>query len=301
MAIEKCMGIRFKHAGRVYFFKKDNYDLKIGDGVIVETIRGIEYGQVVKTFIEVEENNLRSPLKSIIRVATDDDYQKFMQNKDKEQDAFEKCQAKIKEHGLPMKLLDCEYTFDCQKVIFYFSAENRVDFRELVKDLAQVFKLRIELRQIGVRDETKILGGFGCCGRPFCCSTFLSDFKPVSIKMVKEQGISLNPTKISGACGRLMCCLANEEEVYEALNKNMPTIGDKVRTKDGLQGTVISINALKQIVRLAVELQDGNKEVRDYNPQDLKFKKRAQILSDEVLDKDLKALEELEKTDKSNY
>ena len=217
MAIEKCMGIRFKHAGRVYFFKKDNYDLKIGDGVIVETIRGIEYGQVVKTFIEVEENNLRSPLKSIIRVATDDDYQKFMQNKDKEQDAFEKCQAKIKEHGLPMKLLDCEYTFDCQKVIFYFSAENRVDFRELVKDLAQVFKLRIELRQIGVRDETKILGGFGCCGRPFCCSTFLSDFKPVSIKMVKEQGISLNPTKISGACGRLMCCLANEEEVYEGV------------------------------------------------------------------------------------
>lgn len=301
MATEKCMGIRFKHAGRVYFFKKDNFDLKVGDGVIVETIRGVEYGQVVKPYIEVDESTLRSPLKSIIRIASDEDYQKFIQNKEKETDAFEKCKEKIKEHNLPMKLLDCEYTFDCQKVIFYFSAENRVDFRELVKDLAQVFKLRIELRQIGVRDETKILGGFGCCGRPFCCSSFLSDFKPVSIKMVKEQGISLNPTKISGACGRLMCCLANEEEVYEELNKNMPTIGDKVKTKDGFQGIVLSINALKQIVRIAVELEDGNKEVRDYEPRDLKFKKRTQPTSNEVLDKDLKALEELEKTDKSNY
>lgn len=301
MATEKCMGIRFKHAGRVYFFKKDNFDLKVGDGVIVETIRGVEYGQVVKPYIEVDESTLRSPLKSIIRIASDEDYQKFIQNKEKETDAFEKCKEKIKEHNLPMKLLDCEYTFDCQKVIFYFSAENRVDFRELVKDLAQVFKLRIELRQIGVRDETKILGGFGCCGRPFCCSSFLSDFKPVSIKMVKEQGISLNPTKISGACGRLMCCLANEEEVYEELNKNMPTIGDKVKTKDGFQGIVLSINALKQVVRIAVELEDGNKEVRDYEPRDLKFKKRTQPTSNEVLDKDLKALEELEKTDKSNY
>ena len=300
MAIEKCMGIRFKHAGRVYFFKKDDYDLNVGDGVIVETIRGVEYGQVVKPYIEVDESTLRSPLKSIIRIASDDDYQKFLQNKDKEQDAFEKCLAKIKDHGLPMKLLDCEYTFDCQKVIFYFSAENRVDFRELVKDLAQVFKLRIELRQIGVRDETKILGGFGCCGRPFCCSSFLSDFKPVSIKMVKEQGISLNPSKISGACGRLMCCLANEEDVYEELNKNMPNIGDKVKTKDGFEGTVLSINALKQVVRIAVELEDGNKEVREYVPRDLRFKKRAQV-TDEVVDKELKALEELEKTDKSNY
>ena len=301
MAIEKCMGIRFKHAGRVYFFKKDNHDIKVGDGVIVETIRGVEYGQVVKDSIDVDGSTLRSPLKSIIRIATDDDYQKFLQNKDKEQDAFEKCKQKIKEHNLPMKLLDCEYTFDCQKVIFYFSAESRVDFRELVKDLAQVFKLRIELRQIGVRDETKILGGFGCCGRPFCCSSFLSDFKPVSIKMVKEQGLSLNPTKISGCCGRLMCCLANEEEVYEELNKNMPNIGDKVKTKDGLQGSVLSINALKQIVKIAVDLDDGNKEIRDYEPKDLKFKKREKISNDEVLDKDLRALEELEKTDKSNY
>lgn len=301
MAIEKCMGIRFKHAGRVYFFKKDNFDLNVGDGVIVETIRGVEYGQVVKPYIQVDESTLRSPLKSIIRVASDNDYQKFLQNKDKEQDAFEKCLLKIKEHGLPMKLLDCEYTFDCQKVIFYFSAENRVDFRELVKDLAQVFKLRIELRQIGVRDETKILGGFGCCGRPFCCSSFLSDFKPVSIKMVKEQGISLNPTKISGTCGRLMCCLANEEEVYEELNKNMPNIGDKVKTKDGFEGIVLSINALKQIVRIAVEFDDGNKEIRDYEPKELRFKKRTQVVTDEVVDKELKALEELEKTDKSNY
>lgn len=300
MAVFECMGIRFKHAGRVYFFKKDNFDIKINDGVIVETIRGVEYGQVVKTSIKVEENNLRSPLKSIIRIATDEDYQKFLQNKDKEQDAFIKCKEKIKEHNLPMKLLDCEYTFDLQKVIFYFYSENRIDFRELVKDLAQVFKLRIELRQVGVRDETKILGGFGSCGRPYCCSSFLSDFKPVSIRMVKEQGLSLNPSKISGACGRLMCCLSNEEEVYEILNKNMPTIGDRVKTKEGHSGIVLSINALKQVVRLAIELDDGNKEVREYEPKDLKFKKRAQIVTEDI-DKELKELEELEKTDKSNY
>lgn len=300
MAVFECMGIRFKHAGRVYFFKKDNFDIKINDGVIVETIRGVEYGQVVKTSIKVEENNLRSPLKSIIRIATDEDYQKFLQNKDKEQDAFIKCKEKIKEHNLPMKLLDCEYTFDLQKVIFYFYSENRIDFRELVKDLAQVFKLRIELRQVGVRDETKILGGFGSCGRPYCCSSFLSDFKPVSIRMVKEQGLSLNPSKISGACGRLMCCLSNEEEVYEILNKNMPTIGDRVKTKEGLSGIVLSINALKQVVRLAIELDDGNKEIREYEPKDLKFKKRAQIVTEDI-DKELKELEELEKTDKSNY
>ena len=300
MAVFECMGIRFKHAGRVYFFKKDNFDIKINDGVIVETIRGVEYGQVVKTSIKVEENNLRSPLKSIIRIATDEDYQKFLQNKDKEQDAFIKCKEKIKEHNLPMKLLDCEYTFDLQKVIFYFYSDNRIDFRELVKDLAQVFKLRIELRQVGVRDETKILGGFGSCGRPYCCSSFFSDFKPVSIRMVKEQGLSLNPSKISGACGRLMCCLSNEEEVYEILNKNMPTIGDRVKTKEGLSGIVLSINALKQVVRLAIELDDGNKEIREYEPKDLKFKKRAQIVTEDI-DKELKELEELEKTDKSNY
>lgn len=300
MAIVKCVGVRFRHVGRIYYFKKDNFEFTPGDCVIVETIRGIELGMVVKTCIEVNDEKLKSPLKSIIRIASQDDIKVYQDNKLKEKDAFKKCEERIKAHNLPMKLLDCEFTFDSSKVLFYFSSDNRVDFRDLVKDLAGIFKIRIELRQIGVRDETKILGGFGACGRPLCCATFLSEFKPVSIKMVKEQGISLNPSKISGCCGRLMCCINHEEEAYEYLNKNMPMIGDEVRDKNGNIGTVLSLNTLKQLVRVAINVKDDEKEIVEYSARDLKFKKRTIKVYDEVYDKDIQELEKLEKEDKDS-
>lgn len=295
--MEKCLGIRFRTSGKIYYFKSNDDTIELNDGCIVETMRGVEYGKVVKKDIEVDETTLKTPLKTIIRKATDKDLETHQKNKDKEKDAFIKCKERIKAHGLPMKLLDCEFTFDSTKVLFYFSAENRIDFRELVKDLASIFRIRIELRQVGVRDETKILGGLGSCGRPYCCSTYLFDFKTVSIKNVKEQGVSLNPTKISGACGRLMCCLNNEKETYEKLNESMPQIQDWVTTKEGLKGTVQSINTLRQKVRVLVTLKDDEKEMREYAPSELKFKKR--VVQSETSADELEArkLEELEKRD----
>lgn len=298
MAKVKCVGVRFRHVGKVYYFLQGDFDIKVDDDVIVETIRGVEFGHVVKTDIDIEENDMKTPLKPIKSIATDEDREKHKKNKEKEPDAFEKCKELIAKHGLPMKLLGCEWTFDNAKVLFYFSADNRIDFRDLVKDLASVYHVRIELRQVGVRDETKILGGCGVCGREFCCATFLNDFKPSTIKMVKEQGLSLNPSKISGTCGRLMCCLKNEEKSYEDLNSNLPIIGDEVTTKDGLKGTVYSINALKQLVKIAIEQKNGDKEIKEYEPKDLKFRKRPKVENTQVEDeKEIKDLVELEKKD----
>ena len=231
----KVIGVRFRTAGKIYFFSPAKLNIKKGDKVIVETARGVEFGSVVTDPKEVEDDEITQPLKSVIRVATEEDKRIEERNKEKEKEAFEICLEKIRKHGLEMKLIDAEYTFDNNKVLFYFTADGRIDFRELVKDLAAVFRTRIELRQIGVRDETKIRGGIGICGRPLCCHTYLSEFAPVSIKMAKEQNLSLNPTKISGVCGRLMCCLTNEEETYEYLNSRLPAIGDMVTTVDGLR------------------------------------------------------------------
>ena len=295
--MEKCLGIRFRVSGKIYYFKPNNEEINVGDACIVETIRGIEYGSVVKKDIEVDEKSLKSPLRTIIRKATEKDHETHIKNKEKEGDAFAKCKERIIAHGLPMKLLDCEYTFDSTKVLFYFSAESRIDFRELVKDLASIFRIRIELRQVGVRDETKILGGLGPCGRPYCCSTYLFDFKTVSIKNVKEQGVSLNPAKISGACGRLMCCLNNEKETYEKLNESMPQISDFVSTNDGMKGTVQSINTLRQKVKVLVNLKDGDKEMREYSPSELRFKKRPRPSQETEDERELKKLEELERKD----
>ena len=295
--MEKCLGIRFRVSGRIYYFKKNDEPIDIGDACIVETIRGIEYGKVVKKDIDVDEKSLKSPLRTIIRKATKEDQETHRQNKEKEGEAFVKCKERIKAHELPMKLLDCEFTFDSSKVLFYFSAENRIDFRELVKDLASIFRIRIELRQVGVRDETKILGGLGPCGRPYCCSTYLFDFKSVSIKNVKEQGVSLNPNKISGACGRLMCCLNNEKETYEKLNESMPQISDFVTTKDGLKGTVQSINTLRQKVKVLVNLKNDEKEMREYDPSELRFKKRQVVSQETDEEREARKLEELERKD----
>lgn len=242
--------------------------------MIVETARGIEYGYVVLGNREVEEGKVVPPLKPVIRMATDEDRAVETRNKEKEKEAFKICQEKIRKHKLDMKLIDAEYTFDNNKVLFYFTADGRIDFRELVKDLASVFKTRIELRQVGVRDETKIMGGIGICGRPLCCHSYLSEFIPVSIKMAKEQNLSLNPTKISGVCGRLMCCLKNEEETYEVLNSRLPAIGDYVTTADGLKGEVHSVNVLRQLVKVVVVVDRDEKEIREYKVEELKFKPR---------------------------
>lgn len=295
--MEKCLGIRFRTSGKIYYFKPNDEQIEINDACIVETMRGVEYGKVVKKDTMIDEKTLKSPLRTIIRKATEEDKEKHKKNKEKEADAFNKCKERIKEHGLPMKLLDCEFTFDSTKVLFYFSAENRIDFRELVKDLASIFRIRIELRQVGVRDETKILGGLGSCGMPYCCSTYLFDFKTVSIKNVKEQGVSLNPTKISGACGRLMCCLNNEKETYEKLNESMPQIQDWVTTKEGLKGVVQSINTLRQKVRVLVTLKNDEKEMREYDPSELRFKKRQVASTTSAEEIEARKLEELEKKD----
>ena len=290
------IGVRFRKAGKIYYFSPNEFDIKLGDNVIVETARGVEYGKVVIASKEISEEEIVSPLKEVIRVATKEDDEKELKNKEKEKEAFKICLEKIKKHELEMKLIDCEYTFDNNKVLFYFTADGRIDFRELVKDLASVFRTRIELRQIGVRDETKILGGIGSCGRPLCCNTHLPEFVPVSIKMAKEQNLSLNPTKISGVCGRLMCCLKHEEEVYIEANSKLPEVGDSVTTVDGLKGEVHSISVLKQIVRVIVELENDEKEARDYPVSDLTFKLRKK--NDKVaMDDELKALEMLEKED----
>lgn len=296
----KIVGIRFRNVGKIYYFDPKNYKMKIGDHVIVETARGVEFGRVVLGPKEVGEDEVVHPLKEVLHVATQADEDREKQNRLKEKDAFKICQKKIREHGLEMKLIDAEYTFDNNKVLFYFTADGRIDFRELVKDLASVFKTRIELRQIGVRDETKILGGIGICGRRLCCHTHLSEFVPVSIKMAKEQNLSLNPTKISGVCGRLMCCLKHEEETYEDLNRRLPNIGDYVTTDDGLKGEVSSVNVLRQQVKVIVNVDD-EKEIREYPLDQLRFKKRhGRNKKNDVSEKELKELEKLEKQDEKS-
>ena len=298
----KVIGVRFRTAGKIYFFSPGGLELKAGDKVIVETARGVEFGSVVTGIKEVPDDQISQPLKPVIRIATQDDVRREAKNREKEKDAFKICQEKIRKHGLEMKLIDAEYTFDNNKVLFYFTADGRIDFRELVKDLASVFRTRIELRQIGVRDETKIRGGIGICGRPLCCHTYLTEFAPVSIKMAKEQNLSLNPTKISGVCGRLMCCLTNEEETYEELNSHLPSIGDYVTTPEKLNGEVQSVNVLRQTVKIVVSLDNDEKEVRDYKVDELRFKPRRRknnrVSKEEM--KELRGLEEKNGASKLN-
>ena len=250
----RVIGVRFRDNGKIYYFASEQFEVEVGQNVIVETARGVEYGRVVLGNREIHDEKIIATLKPVIRIATPED--------DKIQDK------------LAMKLIDCEYTFDNNKVLFYFTADGRIDFRELVKDLASVFKTRIELRQIGVRDETKIKGGIGICGRSLCCNTFLSEFAPVSIKMAKEQNLSLNPTKISGVCGRLMCCLKNEQETYEYLNSKLPNVGEKLKTKDGVVGEVQRVDVLRQKVKLIVEDENGDKEIQEYKIDDLLMRKK---------------------------
>ena len=290
----KIIGVRCRNAGKSYYVDPKKLPIKKGDHVIVETARGIEYGSVVADAREVTDDQVVQPLKPVIRIANADDNARAQRNKEKEKEAFRICLEKIRKHKLEMKLIDTEYTFDNNKVLFYFTADGRIDFRELVKDLASVFKTRIELRQIGVRDETKIVGGVGICGRELCCHTFLSEFAPVSIKMAKEQNLSLNPTKISGVCGRLMCCLKNEEDTYEYLNSRLPGIGDRVIADDGLRGEVQSVNVLRQLVKVLVDVQD-EKELREYKVEQLKFKPRRKREKLNLNDKELKELKALEK------
>ena len=290
----RVIGVRFRNVGKIYYFSPKNLEIKSGDHVIVETARGVEYGNVVLPPRDVEDEKVVQPLKEVIRIANAQDDKIEESNRKREKEAYQFCLKKIKEHGLEMKLIDVEYTFDNNKVLFYFTADGRIDFRELVKDLAAIFKTRIELRQIGVRDETKILGGIGICGRALCCHTYLSEFAPVSIKMAKEQNLSLNPTKISGVCGRLMCCLKNEEETYEELNRKLPVVGDRVNTPDGLRGEVQSVNVLRQLVKVIVDVDD-EKEIREYAVEDLKFKPRQKKEKIKLSDEEFKALKELEK------
>ncbi|EYE89748.1 stage 0 sporulation protein [Fervidicella metallireducens AeB] len=281
------VGIRFKKAGKIYYFDPDNLEIKKGDYVIVETARGLEFGEVVIGIRHVSEEEIVAPLKKVLRIATQEDVEKHADNKSREEEAFNICLEKIAQHGLPMKLIDVEYTFDNNKIIFYFVADGRIDFRELVKDLAAIFRTRIELRQIGVRDESKMVGGLGPCGRPMCCSSFIGDFEPVSIKMAKEQNLSLNPTKISGVCGRLMCCLNYEQSTYEDIRKITPSVGSIVKTKEG-QGEVIENNIIKESLKVKilnekdepiikifsiydVELISGNYEHQEINEEEIKL------------------------------
>ena len=287
------VGIRFKKACKIYYFDPAETGVQKGDFAIVETARGVEYGEVVIGPREVEEKQIISPLKPVMRKATEADDMKLAENKIREKEAFNICLRKIKNHELPMRLIDVEFTFDVNKIIFYFTADGRIDFRELVKDLAAVFRTRIELRQIGVRDETKILGGIGICGRELCCKSYLSDFAPVSIKTAKEQNLSLNPTKISGVCGRLMCCLKNEAETYEYLNSRLPNVGDTVTTIDGCKGEVQSINVLRQRVKVLIEVND-EKELREYKVKELKFKPRRRRDNIKLSPEEMKELEALE-------
>ena len=297
----RIIGVRFRNMGKVYYFGPKSLNIETGDHVIVETARGVEYGYVVLGPREVEDSRIVQPLKEVIRIATPKDDAREESNRRKEKEAFQICQKKIAAHNLEMKLIDAEYTFDNNKVLFYFTADGRVDFRELVKDLASVFKTRIELRQIGVRDETKILGGIGICGRPLCCHTYLSEFAPVSIKMAKEQNLSLNPSKISGTCGRLMCCLKNEQETYEYLNKKLPGNGDLVSTPEGILGEVQSVNVLRQLVKVVVNVED-EKEIRGYPASELKIRQKHKKGRDkekekekELTSEERKELEKLEK------
>lgn len=301
----RVTGVRFRTAGKIYYFDPRNFNPKKGDHVVVETARGMEYGTVVMNIREVEEDKVVSPLKPILRMATKKDEETVARNREKEKEAFRICQEKIRKHKLDMKLVDAEYTFDNNKVLFYFTADGRVDFRELVKDLASVFRMRIELRQIGVRDETKIIGGVGICGRALCCHSYMPEFIPVSIRMAKEQNLSLNPAKISGTCGRLMCCLKNEQETYEYLNSKLPSVGDSVVTTDGLKGEVQSVNVLRQQVKVIVSVGKDEKEVKDYPVDQLKFRPRKKKARGADKDKnrepeaDMKELEALEDSEKS--
>lgn len=269
----RVVGVRFRNAGKIYYFDPVRFRIEAGDHVIVETARGVEMGTVMLAPRDVKDDEVVQPLKPIIRMATEADEKTVEKNRQKEKEAFEICLEKIEKHGLDMKLVEAEYTFDNNKLLFYFTADGRIDFRELVKDLAAVFRTRIELRQIGVRDETKILGGMGICGRGLCCHTYLPEFAPVSIKMAKEQNLSLNPSKISGVCGRLMCCLKNEQETYEYLNSRLPGVGDTVTTPENLRGVVQSVNVLRQLVKVIVEVND-EKEAREYKVKELKFRPR---------------------------
>ena len=266
------IGVKFKSGGKTYYFDPADFDIKEGDNVIVETSRGIEYGNVVIGKKQVSENTITKPLKSVIRMATEEDDKRNSENRVKEKEAFDICLDKIKQHGLDMKLVEVEYTFDGNKVLFYFTSEGRVDFRELVKDLATVFRTRIELRQIGVRDESKTIGSIGACGRSLCCSQFLDEFMPVSIKMAKEQGLSLNPTKISGACGRLMCCLKYEQDMYEELLKESPKQGMLVETPVG-EGVVESVSLLKGLVKVKLD-SEAEKTLREFKTEEVKTVKR---------------------------
>ena len=288
----KVVGIRFQRAGKIYYFDPLDYDLETAMHVIVETARGVEMGTVLIPPKEVEDDKVIQPLKPVIRVATDEDEKVMERNKEKEAEAYVICKEKIAKHGLEMKLVAAEYTFDNNKLLFYFTADGRIDFRELVKDLASVFRTRIELRQIGVRDETKMLGGIGICGRELCCKSYLTDFVPVSIKMAKEQNLSLNPTTISGVCGRLMCCLKNEQDTYEYLNSRLPSVGDYVTTPGGMKGEVQSINVLRQLVKVIVD-NGEEKELIEYPVDDLQFtpKRRKDV---KVTEEELKELEGLE-------
>lgn len=297
----RVIGVRFRTAGKIYYFDPSRFEIKKGDHVIVETARGVEYGTVVGGIREVEDSKVVQPLKPVLRIANERDDEQEAANKVKEKDAFRICQEKITKHGLDMKLIDAEYTFDNNKVLFYFTADGRIDFRELVKDLASVFKTRIELRQIGVRDEAKIMGGIGVCGRPLCCATYMPEFVPVSIKMAKEQNLSLNPTKISGVCGRLMCCLKNEEETYEELNSHLPGIGDYVTTPDKLKGEVLSVSVLRQRVKVVVTTGNDEKEVREYPVAEIRFKPKRRNDKMHIDDKELKQLEELEKKEGKSH
>ena len=288
----KVVGIRFQRAGKIYYFDPLDYDLETAMHVIVETARGVEMGTVLIPPKEVDDDKVVQPLKPVIRIATDDDEKVIEKNKEKEAEAYVICKEKIAKHGLDMKLVAAEYTFDNNKLLFYFTADGRIDFRELVKDLASVFRTRIELRQIGVRDETKMLGGIGICGRELCCRSYLTDFVPVSIKMAKEQNLSLNPTKISGVCGRLMCCLKNEQETYEYLNSRLPSVGDSVITPTGMHGEVSGVNVLRQLVKGVVD-NGEEKELQEYAVDDLKFtpRRRRDV---RVTDEEMKELEGLE-------
>lgn len=297
----KVVGIRFQRAGKIYYFDPLDYDLETAMHVIVETARGIEMGTVLIPPKEVDDDKVVQPLKPVIRIATDDDEKVIEKNKEKEAEAYVICKEKIAKHGLDMKLVAAEYTFDNNKLLFYFTADGRIDFRELVKDLASVFRTRIELRQIGVRDETKMLGGIGICGRELCCRSYLTDFVPVSIKMAKEQNLSLNPTKISGVCGRLMCCLKNEQETYEYLNSRLPSVGDSVITPTGMHGEVSGVNVLRQLVKVVVD-NGEEKELQEYAVDDLKFtprRRRDVRVTDEEM-KELEGLEDNGSTDEEN-
>ena len=288
----KIVGVRFRRAGKIYYFDPADFELEVSMHVIVETIRGVEMGTVLIAPKEVEDDVVVQPLKPIIRPATEEDEQAAERNKEREKEAFAICKEKIAKHNLEMKLVEAEYTFDNNKLLFYFTADGRIDFRELVKDLAAVFRTRIELRQIGVRDETKMMGGLGICGRELCCHSYLADFVPVSIKMAKEQNLSLNPTKISGVCGRLMCCLKNEQETYEYLNSRLPSVGDSVVTKDGLHGEVSGVNVLRQLVKVLVDTGD-EKELLEYPVDELRFRPRRKK-DIKITPEELKELKDLE-------